>query len=91
MPSVAPPRFAHVAGYEQFILGDEIAMIAIFVEKARLCNVRDEVSHWAVGPRQAQGQTRSGESPSPSPPAVPSVPRTPAAAAAVPVSLNPSC
>lgn len=34
------------AGYEQFILGDDIAMVAIFVSQARLCNIRDEVSHW---------------------------------------------
>lgn len=35
-------------GYEQFIVGEDIAMVAIFVEQARLCNVKDEVSHWAV-------------------------------------------
>jgi hypothetical protein len=37
------------AGYEQFILGGEIAMVAIFVEQARLCNVNDQVQHWAAG------------------------------------------
>jgi lipid-binding SYLF domain-containing protein len=39
----------HLSGYEQFILGDEIAMVAVFVEQARLCNVFDQVQHWTVG------------------------------------------
>lgn len=36
-------------GYEQFIVGENIAIVAIFVHTARICNVRDEVQHWYAG------------------------------------------
>eukprot|EP00747_Dinoflagellata_sp_TGD_P168938 gnl/TRDRNA2_/TRDRNA2_196565_c0_seq1.p1 gnl/TRDRNA2_/TRDRNA2_196565_c0~~gnl/TRDRNA2_/TRDRNA2_196565_c0_seq1.p1 ORF type:complete len:245 (-),score=38.78 gnl/TRDRNA2_/TRDRNA2_196565_c0_seq1:120-821(-) len=33
-------------GYEQFIVGDNIAVISIKILQARVCNMRDEVSVW---------------------------------------------
>lgn len=33
-------------GYEQFIVGSNIAVISIKILQARVCNIRDEVSVW---------------------------------------------
>merc|ERR1712107_261532 len=44
-------RKLHVAndsGYEQFILGPDIAVLAVKVLSARICNIRDEVDRWAL-------------------------------------------
>ena len=45
-------RAAHLARhgpkYEQFIVGDDVAILAVYVESAKICNVKDEVRHWSV-------------------------------------------
>jgi hypothetical protein len=32
--------------YSQFIKGDEIAVMKVIIEKARLCDINDNVSYW---------------------------------------------
>jgi hypothetical protein len=32
--------------YEQFIIGEEIAIIILRIEKARMCDINDRVSYW---------------------------------------------
>lgn len=32
--------------YAQFIEGDDIAVIKVTVEKARMCDINDRVSYW---------------------------------------------
>jgi hypothetical protein len=32
--------------YAQFIVGSEIAVIAVEIEKARICDIKDQVSYW---------------------------------------------
>lgn len=34
--------------YSQFIAGDDIAVIKIAVEKARMCDINDRVSYWTA-------------------------------------------
>jgi hypothetical protein len=45
-------RVAHLARhgpeYEQFIVGENIAILAVHVEYAKICNVKDEVKHWTA-------------------------------------------
>ena len=36
----------HNAQYKQFIVGDEIAVLCVIVESARICNINDEVIKW---------------------------------------------
>lgn len=33
-------------GYSQFIVGDNVAIVAVYVESARICDVKDRVRHW---------------------------------------------
>lgn len=35
-------------GYEQFIVGDQIAIIAVRIKRARICNINDQVSEWVA-------------------------------------------
>ena len=35
-------------GYEQFIVGKDIAVLAVRIEKARICDINDKVKHWSV-------------------------------------------
>ena len=35
-------------GYEQFIVGKDIAVLAVRIEKARICDINDKVKHWNV-------------------------------------------
>ena len=35
-------------GYEQFIVGPDIAVLAVRIEKARICDINDKVKHWSV-------------------------------------------
>ena len=32
--------------YSQFIVGDEIAVLCVIIDSARICNINDEVIHW---------------------------------------------
>lgn len=32
--------------YAQFIQGDQIAVLKVTVEKARMCDINDKVSYW---------------------------------------------
>jgi len=44
-------RAAHLKNnkeYSQFILGDDIAVLVIFVTYARICNIHDQVTKWSV-------------------------------------------
>eukprot|EP00588_Corethron_pennatum_P007486 CAMPEP_0194292562 /NCGR_PEP_ID=MMETSP0169-20130528/45918_1 /TAXON_ID=218684 /ORGANISM="Corethron pennatum, Strain L29A3" /LENGTH=108 /DNA_ID=CAMNT_0039040773 /DNA_START=363 /DNA_END=689 /DNA_ORIENTATION=+ len=34
--------------YAQFIVGNDIAILAIYVKSARICDINDNVSHWKV-------------------------------------------
>ena len=36
-------------GYDQFIVGDDIAVLAVRIEKARICDINDKVKHWNAG------------------------------------------
>eukprot|EP00554_Chaetoceros_debilis_P000676 CAMPEP_0194086430 /NCGR_PEP_ID=MMETSP0149-20130528/21114_1 /TAXON_ID=122233 /ORGANISM="Chaetoceros debilis, Strain MM31A-1" /LENGTH=228 /DNA_ID=CAMNT_0038769523 /DNA_START=23 /DNA_END=709 /DNA_ORIENTATION=+ len=38
----------HNPEYPQFIVGDDIAILCIFVQSARICNVNDQVTRWNV-------------------------------------------
>jgi len=46
-------RSAHLARhgpeYKQFIVGEDIAILAVHVEYAKICNIKDEVKHWHAG------------------------------------------
>jgi hypothetical protein len=48
---ILPIRALHLNSnpdYSQFIVGDEIAVIIIRIEKARMCDIHDRVSYWNV-------------------------------------------
>ena len=32
--------------YSQFIVGDDIAVVTIKIQKARMCDINDRVSYW---------------------------------------------
>ena len=34
------------AEYSQFIVGEEIAVLCVIIDSARICNINDEVVHW---------------------------------------------
>jgi hypothetical protein len=34
------------ADYRQFILGHDIAVIVVELERARICDIKDQVSYW---------------------------------------------
>jgi hypothetical protein len=36
----------HNPDYPQFIVGDDIAILCVFVSEARICNINDQVTHW---------------------------------------------
>lgn len=38
----------HNPDYPQFIVGDDIAILCIFVQSARICNINDQVTRWDV-------------------------------------------
>jgi hypothetical protein len=35
-------------GYDQFIVGEDIAVLAVRIEKARICDINDKVKHWSA-------------------------------------------
>ena len=44
-------RAAHLAqnqGYQQFIVGDDIAILCVDVTSARICDINDHVTKWHV-------------------------------------------
>lgn len=44
-------RLAHLKNnpdYPQFIVGEDIAVMCIFVDSARICNIHDQVTKWSV-------------------------------------------
>lgn len=42
----------HNPDYPQFIVGEDIAMLCIFVSSARICNINDHVERWSAEPRK---------------------------------------
>jgi len=36
---------------QQFIVGDDIAILSVLVDSARICNQQDKVQHWAASPQ----------------------------------------
>lgn len=46
-------------GYEQFIVGSDIAVISIKILQARVCNIRDEVSVWERSTEGVCGSVRA--------------------------------
>jgi len=59
----ADNRSIHLAqnpDYRQFIVGDDIAVLIVKIEKARMCDVQDRVTHWdaAAATKAAAGNSK---------------------------------
>lgn len=58
-------RAAHLARhgseYRQFIVGDNVAMLSVSIESARICNSKDQVTRWSKRDRSLSAGSKADE------------------------------